>query len=67
MESYIELVCKPSAEDGVVWVIEVYYVEGYVFCSYIFWPSKETGRDIFPKASILFPPKPISDESEGCS
>jgi hypothetical protein len=26
---------------------------------------KETGRDIFPNASMFFPPKPIRGESEG--
>jgi hypothetical protein len=30
-----------------------------------FWPLKETGRGIFPNASIFFPLKPINGESEG--
>jgi hypothetical protein len=47
MESCIELVCKPSAEDGVVWVIEVYYVEGYVFYSYIFLASEGNWQGYF--------------------
>jgi hypothetical protein len=52
MDGCVELVCKPSTEDVVL-----------AFS----WPPKETGRDIFPNASILFHPKPISGESEGCS
>ena len=40
MDGCAELVRKPSAEDGVVWVIEVHYVEGYVFCSCIFLTSE---------------------------
>ena len=40
MDGYIELVRKPSAEDGVVRVIEVHYLEDYVFCSCIFLTSE---------------------------
>ena len=36
MDGCIEFVFKPSAEDGIVWVVEVYYVEGHVFCPGIF-------------------------------
>ena len=40
MDGCAELVCKPPTEDGVVRVIEVHYVEGYVFCSCIFLTSE---------------------------
>ena len=36
MDGCTELLCKPSAEDGIVRVIEVHYVEGYIFCSCVF-------------------------------
>jgi hypothetical protein len=29
---YVEFVCKVYAKDGVVWVVEVYHIEGDVFC-----------------------------------
>ena len=35
-----EFVYKPSSEDGVVGVVEIYYVEGYIFCSCIFLTSE---------------------------
>ena len=40
MEGYIELVCEPSSEDGVVGVVEIFYVEGHIFCSSIFLTSE---------------------------
>jgi hypothetical protein len=47
MDGCIEPVCKPSAEDGIVWVIEVYYVEGHVFCSCIFLASEGNWQEYF--------------------
>ena len=67
MDGYIELVCKPSVEDGILWVVEVYYVKVTYYVLAFSWPPKETGKDIFPNALILFPLKPISGEYEGYS
>ena len=36
MNGCIEFVCEPSTEDGIVGVVEIYYVEGYIFCSCVF-------------------------------
>jgi hypothetical protein len=67
MDGCIELVCKPFAEDGIAWVVEIYYIEGHIFCSCIFLASEGIWQRYFPNASIFFPPKPINDESEGCN
>ena len=40
MNGYIELVCKPPAEDGIIGVVEIYYVEGHILCSCIFLASE---------------------------
>ena len=49
MDGCAKLVRKPSAEDGVVRVIEVHYVEGYVFYSCIFLSSEENWLGYFPQ------------------
>ena len=40
VDGYIELVCKASAEDRIVWVVEVNDVEGHILCSSILLVSK---------------------------
>ena len=50
MYSYVELVCEPSAKDGIVWVVEVYYVEGHVFCSCIFLASEGHWQGYFSQS-----------------
>ena len=40
VDGYVELVCKPPVENGIVWVVEIYYVEGHVLCSCIFFTSE---------------------------
>ena len=42
MDGCAELVCKPSAEDDVVRVVNVYYVEGYILGSCIFLDLRRT-------------------------
>ena len=55
MNGYIELVCKPSAEDGIVWVVEVYYIEGHIFYPDIFLASKRNCQGYFSQCSDPFP------------
>ena len=59
MDSCIELVCEPSVEDSIVWVLEVYYVEGYIFCPCILLVSKGLWQGYFSE-SIYF----LSSEPE---
>ena len=40
MDGYIELVCKASAEDDIVWVVEIDYVEGDVLRSCVLLNSE---------------------------
>ena len=40
MNGYVEFVSEPSSEDSVVGVVEMYYVEGYIFCSSVFLTSE---------------------------
>jgi hypothetical protein len=49
MDSYIELICKPSAEDGVTWVVEVYCIECYILYSYILLASEGHWQTDFPE------------------
>ena len=57
MDGYAELVCKPSAEDGIVRVIEVHYVEGYIFCSCIFLTSEGNWQGYFSQCINLLSPE----------
>ena len=59
MDICAKLVCKTSTEDGVVWVIEVHYVEGYVFCSCIFLTSEGNWLEYFPQCI-----NPLSPETD---
>ena len=67
MDGYIELVYKPSAEDGIVWVVEIYYIKGHIVYSCIFLAFEGNWQRYFPNALIFFPPKPINGESKGCN
>ena len=40
MDGCIELVCKASSEDGVIGVVEIYYVEGHIFYFCVFLTSE---------------------------
>ena len=50
-----------AAEDGVVWVGNVYHVEGYKLCSLGVAFAKGYIQLYFSRASIFLPPKPISE------
>ena len=50
MNGYIELVCKPPAKDGIVWVVKVYNVEGHVFCPSIFLASERNWQGYFSQS-----------------
>jgi hypothetical protein len=47
MNGYVELICKPPAEDGIVWVVKVYYVKGHVLCPGIFLASERNWQGYF--------------------
>ena len=47
MDGCIEFVCEPSSEDGVVGVVEIYYVEGYILCSCVFLTSEGDWKGYF--------------------
>ena len=40
VDGCIELVYEPSTEDGIIWIVEIDHVKGYILCSRIFLTSK---------------------------
>ena len=50
MYGFIEFVCKPSIEDNIVWVVEVYYIEGYIFCPCILLALEGHSQGYFSKS-----------------
>ena len=44
----VEFVGEPPSEDGIVGVVEVYYVEGYILYSCFFLTSERDWQGYFP-------------------
>ena len=59
MQDYVEFSRESSAQDGIVWVIQIDDVKGYVLGSSICLGPNDTGSEIFPNACICLPPNPI--------
>ena len=49
-----------ATEDGIVWVGDIYHIEGIIFVLCVLPSPKVTFNSILPRASIFLPPKPIS-------
>jgi hypothetical protein len=60
VESCSKCVEEASAKDGIVRVVHVHHIKGYVFCSGIVKATKRYDRDMEPTGSILLPPKPYN-------
>jgi hypothetical protein len=67
MDCCIELVCKPFAKDGIVRVVKVYYVDGYILGSCIFLTSEGHLQRDFSQCVNFLSSEINQGESEGCS
>jgi hypothetical protein len=54
MDGCIELVCKPSAEDGIIWVVEIYYVKSDIVYSCVFLASEGYWQIYFSQCIFSF-------------
>jgi hypothetical protein len=59
MQGSVESVQQPSSEDGIIGIMHVNNIKGYVFCSWVLWGAKGDRQGYDPNYLNSFATKVI--------